>query len=61
MARVEELKNYVFVIGSNLSIKIPKSLIQRILEHRITKVTTIETRGYKIVFSPESEPMIFSK
>ena len=61
MAQVEELKNYVFVIGSNISIKIPKSLIRKIFYHRITRVTTIETQQYKVVFSPESEPMIFSK
>jgi len=58
---MEELKNYIYVIGTNYSIKIPKNIIQKILFHKITKVYTIETRAGRIVFAPESEPMIFPK
>jgi len=59
MARLLELKNAYIVVGSNISFKIHKSAVKKILQHRITGTTTIETENAKIVFSPESEPMIF--
>jgi len=61
MARIEELKNYIYIIGTNYSIKIPKNIIQKILFHRITKVYTIQTKIGKVVFTQESEPMVFPK
>jgi len=61
MAKIIHSKNKVYIIGTNIDIKINRNKIDKILEHRLTGTTTVLTDIIKIVFDPKSEPMIFPK
>jgi len=61
MAKLVETRHYVFIVSTNIAIRISKSKIQQVLKNRLTDVITVETTSEKVVFSPRSEPMIFPK